>query len=155
MRMAPPGIDASTAAEMARELPTANGARLAMQALWREQEACCVPPLIAAARLSAGQAQRAGALAARLIEAARRDSAARVAPVLLRALALDDQTGLVLLSLAEALLRVPDDASADELIHDQLLRLREGADDTSTPPMLRSALRLALAAQRARRERPA
>jgi RHH-type transcriptional regulator, proline utilization regulon repressor / proline dehydrogenase / delta 1-pyrroline-5-carboxylate dehydrogenase len=144
MRMSPSGVDESTVAAVAREPPTVSGARLAMQALWREPEACCVPPLIAAARLSAEQAQRAGALAARLIGEARRHAGVRVAPAaLLRALALDSQTGVVLLSLAEALLRVPDDASADELIHDQLLRLGEGAGDASTPPVLRRALRLA------------
>lgn len=122
----------------------AADAREAIQRLWRAPEACCVPPLIEMARLSPEQTRRAGALAERLIEGARRErSARRVHAALLRSLALDSPAGGVLLSLAEALLRVPDDASADQLIHDQLMRLEAGPGDPSTPPLLSGALRLA------------
>ncbi|HTW75596.1 MAG TPA: bifunctional proline dehydrogenase/L-glutamate gamma-semialdehyde dehydrogenase PutA [Steroidobacteraceae bacterium] len=81
-----------------------------------------MPALIAAARLAPAQAARAAVRAVRLTQAAS-DRSPSLQAALLDRLALDTPTGLALLSLAEALLRVPDAANADRLIRDQLARL--------------------------------
>ncbi len=110
-----------------------------LRALWRADETQCVPPLIASARLTPQQAAHAGTLAARLMDAARRGAGRSLQAALLDRLALDTPTGLALLSLAEALLRVPDDANADRLIRDQLVRLPLGPHGSGA---LAAALRL-------------
>jgi RHH-type proline utilization regulon transcriptional repressor/proline dehydrogenase/delta 1-pyrroline-5-carboxylate dehydrogenase len=79
------------------------------------------PPLIAAAARSAAAEARIDARATRLIEAIRA-RAGRLGGVedFLHAYALSTKEGLALMVLAEALLRVPDAATADRLIGDKL-----------------------------------
>ena len=63
-----------------------------------------------------------------LIEAVRaRDNAVDTLDALLRQYSLDTQEGLMLMCLAEALLRVPDAATADALIRDKLNAAEWGA----------------------------
>src|SRR5579885_180565 len=82
----------------------------------------------------------ARARAVRWIEAARAGGSARpLAQSLLEQFPLDSRQGKALMSLAEALLRTPDPASADRLIAERLAALREGG---SPSPEL--TIRLAL-----------
>ncbi|CAN5358997.1 bifunctional proline dehydrogenase/L-glutamate gamma-semialdehyde dehydrogenase PutA [soil metagenome] len=77
--------------------------------------------LLAGARLSPAQETRIDATATRLIAAIRgRDDRIGGVEDMLREFALSTQEGLALMVLAEALLRVPDAATADRFIEDRL-----------------------------------
>jgi RHH-type proline utilization regulon transcriptional repressor/proline dehydrogenase/delta 1-pyrroline-5-carboxylate dehydrogenase len=115
-----------------------------MQRLWRADERECLPPLIAAAELPPARAARALQRARWLIEGARQERGSVAA--LTRQLALDSPAGIALLTLAEALLRVPDAVTADRLIRDQLAGLDRGGGVRGA---LAGALRLAAATTRA------
>jgi RHH-type proline utilization regulon transcriptional repressor/proline dehydrogenase/delta 1-pyrroline-5-carboxylate dehydrogenase len=84
-------------------------------------DAAVASTLLARARLSPAQEMRIDATATRLIEAirARSDRFGGVEEML-REFALSTQEGLALMVLAEALLRVPDAATADRFIEDRL-----------------------------------
>jgi RHH-type proline utilization regulon transcriptional repressor/proline dehydrogenase/delta 1-pyrroline-5-carboxylate dehydrogenase len=99
-----------------------------MRRAWRADERECMPPLIAAARLSPAQAAQVSRRARALVIGARHHEHGGIA-ALARELALDSPAGMALLPLAEALLRVPDAAGADRLIRDQFAGLdrRAGA----------------------------
>ncbi|HEX9628009.1 MAG TPA: hypothetical protein VGA00_13805, partial [Acidiferrobacterales bacterium] len=80
-----------------------------------------VAAVLAAARSDAGTQARIAAQARALIEAVRRRRAGSGGlDALLREYDLSTQEGVVLMCLAEALLRIPDTATADRLIHDRL-----------------------------------
>ncbi|MGA4552066.1 bifunctional proline dehydrogenase/L-glutamate gamma-semialdehyde dehydrogenase PutA [Methylorubrum aminovorans] len=79
--------------------------------------------LLREAALPAGTEAAVDRLASDLIEAIRADAGHGAVEALLREYALTTREGLALMSLAEALLRVPDAATADRLIAD---KLREG-----------------------------
>ncbi len=119
---ADPGIDARI-----------DAARAQMHGLWRADERECLPPLIAAAELSPAHAAHVAACAHALIEGSRRAERGGVA-ALTRQLALDSPAGLALLALAEALLRVPDAATADRLIRDQLAGIHRRRDGPRAAP---------------------
>ena len=77
--------------------------------------------LLETAPLSAGQEQRAEAAAARLVGAIRAtDDRLGGVEDMLREFALSTKEGLALMVLAEALLRVPDNNTADQFIEDRL-----------------------------------
>jgi RHH-type transcriptional regulator, proline utilization regulon repressor / proline dehydrogenase / delta 1-pyrroline-5-carboxylate dehydrogenase len=95
-------------------------ALLAMRRLWHADESACVALLAGAAELSATQRARIEVRARELIEQLQRLPERHLAEILTHRLALDSPAGLALLSLAEALLRVPDAATADRLIRDKL-----------------------------------
>ncbi|WP_458759656.1 bifunctional proline dehydrogenase/L-glutamate gamma-semialdehyde dehydrogenase PutA [Afipia sp. TerB] len=78
-------------------------------------------PLLAQAPLSAETNARIDAMATRLVDAIR-DSSGSVSGVedMLREFSLSTKEGLALMVLAEALLRVPDAATADQFIEDKL-----------------------------------
>ncbi len=84
----------------------------------QEEEACIAQRLIEAAPLRDHHAQ-ASARAARLITAAR-SLKSRGLDAFLQAFGLGSEEGIALMCLAEALLRVPDAATTDALIHDKL-----------------------------------
>ncbi|MGA2344195.1 MAG: proline dehydrogenase family protein, partial [Steroidobacteraceae bacterium] len=84
--------------------------------LWLAPESVCLPPLLAAARLEPSQAERMSALARELLAGAPE----RGIEAFTRRLPLASPAGAALLSLAEALLRVPDAGNAERLIRDQL-----------------------------------
>ena len=77
--------------------------------------------LLQTARLDAAQEKRVDRTATRLIEAIRaNDDPLGGVEDMLREFALSTKEGLALMVLAEALLRVPDDATTDRLIEDKL-----------------------------------
>jgi RHH-type proline utilization regulon transcriptional repressor/proline dehydrogenase/delta 1-pyrroline-5-carboxylate dehydrogenase len=97
--------------------------RAAIARLWRADERECVPPLIAAAQLDDAQRERVAARARRLVEGLRGHRGAESVEALTRAFPLNSSAGLALLSLAESLLRIPDDANANRLLRDRLTRI--------------------------------
>ncbi|WP_374264735.1 bifunctional proline dehydrogenase/L-glutamate gamma-semialdehyde dehydrogenase PutA [Zoogloea sp.] len=104
---------------------SAASLRGAIDAAWRSPEPDCVPPLIAAARLDPSVRVQVDALARRLVGALReRRSRAGGVDALMKEFSLSSHEGVALMCLAEALLRVPDTATADRLIRDKLV----GAD---------------------------
>jgi len=117
--------------------------RAAIASAWRADESLCLPPLIAAAQLGAEQRERTGLLAQSLIAGMRRNQPRRGVEALARAFPLDSPAGLALLSLAEALLRVPDAANGNRLLRERLSRIDWGAQHGAGA--LGGALRLASA----------
>ncbi|BAL23202.1 trifunctional transcriptional regulator/proline dehydrogenase/L-glutamate gamma-semialdehyde dehydrogenase [Azoarcus sp. KH32C] len=88
---------------------------------YRAPEPDCVPPLIEAARVDAPLQRRIHDLARQLVIGLR-GKRARSSGVdaLMKEFSLSSQEGVALMCLAEALLRVPDKATADRLIRDKL-----------------------------------
>src|ERR1700689_4552479 len=88
-------------------------------ALWPEQEA--VTRLLHTVELTAGSRHRAVAVAKALVEGARaRRDERPFLDAFLQEFGLSNQEGIALMCIAEALLRIPDDATADRLIAEQL-----------------------------------
>ena len=102
--------------DMARE-----PSRAAIESAWRTPEPDCVPPLLDQARLDDAERAQAEALAIRLVHSLRA-SRTRSSGVdaLMQEFSLSSHEGVALMCLAEALLRVPDRATADRLIRDKL-----------------------------------
>jgi RHH-type transcriptional regulator, proline utilization regulon repressor / proline dehydrogenase / delta 1-pyrroline-5-carboxylate dehydrogenase len=96
-------------------------ARLAVDAAYRSDEAQAVDGLLSRLRLSAGDRAAIADRARRLVATVRER---RVRPggidAFLQEYGLDTREGVVLMCLAEALLRVPDAGTVDELIRDKL-----------------------------------
>src|SRR3954464_8556658 len=76
--------------------------------------------LLAAVPLAAGDRQAVSARAADLIEAVRRSAEPRLMEAFLAAYGLSTKEGVALMCLAEALLRVPDATTMDDLIRDKI-----------------------------------
>ncbi len=95
--------------------------RRQIDAAWRSPEPECVPPLVAAARVDDALQGRIGRLAHKLVSGLR-SKRVRSSGVdaLMKEFSLSSQEGVALMCLAEALLRVPDKATADRLIRDKL-----------------------------------
>jgi RHH-type proline utilization regulon transcriptional repressor/proline dehydrogenase/delta 1-pyrroline-5-carboxylate dehydrogenase len=90
-------------------------------ALYRADEATCLENLFPAARLNPAQRPAASALASRWISDIRHNHRPGGSITdLLGTFGLTSQEGLALMCLAEALLRIPDRATADALIRDKL-----------------------------------
>jgi RHH-type proline utilization regulon transcriptional repressor/proline dehydrogenase/delta 1-pyrroline-5-carboxylate dehydrogenase len=84
-------------------------------------EESVVRRLAAAARLAPAEAEEVQRTAQRLVEAVRAAPASKTGlDAFLRQYDLSSQEGVILMCLAEALLRIPDDATADRLIADKL-----------------------------------
>ncbi len=116
-------IDASRGDRAAAALPAEprNALREAIIAAWRLPEQVCVPPLVEAARLTAPLREPVAALARDLVTGLRtRRSRSSGVDALMKEFSLSSQEGVALMCLAEALLRVPDKATADRLIRDKL-----------------------------------
>ena len=93
--------------------------RTALRLAYRlEEEACIAERLIQAAPASAAHPE-ASRIAALLVEGARARKASGL-DAFLQTYGLGTDEGIALMCLAEALLRVPDAATADALIHDKL-----------------------------------
>ncbi len=111
------------AAEAALPDSPREPSRQRIEAAWRVPEAECVPPLIRAARVDDALQGRIAQLAHKLVSGLR---AKRVrssgVDALMKEFSLSSQEGVALMCLAEALLRVPDRATADRLIRDKLAR---------------------------------
>jgi len=102
------------------ELQPRDGFRAAIDALHRAPETQCIPPLLAAAELSAAQKAQASAVARRLVEQLRQRPTSGLVQGLMHEYALSSQEGIALMCLAEALLRIPDAATRDALIADKI-----------------------------------
>ncbi len=95
----------------------------AFNAPYAADDATMAAPLLAGARLTPLQEARIDTTATRLIQAIRaRDDRLGGVEDMLREYALSTKEGLALMVLAEALLRVPDAATADRFIEDRLGR---------------------------------
>ena len=94
--------------------------REAITAAYRRPEPACLPPLIDGATLPAETMARAAALARQLVERLRAQSRGGGVEGLLHEYSLSSQEGVALMCLAEALLRIPDDATRAALIRDKI-----------------------------------
>ena len=102
--------------------PAARSAvRHAIDAAWRTPEPVCVPVLVEAARIPSELREPVRSLAHDLVSGLRttRTRSSGV-DALMKEFSLSSQEGVALMCLAEALLRVPDKATADRLIRDKL-----------------------------------
>ncbi|MBN8443208.1 MAG: trifunctional transcriptional regulator/proline dehydrogenase/L-glutamate gamma-semialdehyde dehydrogenase [Thauera sp.] len=98
-----------------------NTLRLRIAEACRVSEPDCVPALVEAARLDGATASRAHDLARKLVSGLRATrSKSSGVDALMKEFSLSSQEGVALMCLAEALLRVPDKATADRLIRDKL-----------------------------------
>ena len=101
--------------------PVHDDARAAIAGACRGDEAAALRILLSNARLSPDELTRTRALATRLAEAVRAERArAGGVDALMVEFSLDSDEGVALMCLAEALLRIPDDATRDRLIRDKL-----------------------------------
>jgi RHH-type transcriptional regulator, proline utilization regulon repressor / proline dehydrogenase / delta 1-pyrroline-5-carboxylate dehydrogenase len=90
---------------------------------WREDEVTCVGRMIDQARMPPEQVAVVQTLARRLVEEVRgKRAGASGVDALMQEFSLSSQEGIALMCLAEALLRIPDAATADRLIRDKLAR---------------------------------
>jgi RHH-type proline utilization regulon transcriptional repressor/proline dehydrogenase/delta 1-pyrroline-5-carboxylate dehydrogenase len=132
-----------TGAKLTGGVAAMGVARAAIAGAWRADEAQCLQPLIDAARAGVAECERTSLLAQSLIAGMRRNERGRGVEALARAFPLNSPAGLALLSLAEALLRVPDAANGNRLLRDRLSRIDWGAQHGAGA--LADALRLASA----------
>ena len=102
------------------ELRRQSPLREAITSAYRRAETQCVPPLIEMARLPEPARTAAEALARRLVETLRGKGPGGGVEGLIHEYALSSQEGVALMCLAEALLRIPDDATRDALIRDKI-----------------------------------
>lgn len=93
--------------------------RTAFRQAYRQEEAACVAERLRQAAPAQAVHAQAAALAGKLIEGARRRKASGL-DAFLQAYGLATEEGVALMCLAEALLRVPDSATADALIKDKI-----------------------------------
>ncbi|MCB1957617.1 MAG: trifunctional transcriptional regulator/proline dehydrogenase/L-glutamate gamma-semialdehyde dehydrogenase, partial [Rhodocyclaceae bacterium] len=100
-----------------------SATRVAIEDAWRRPETECVASLLSEAALDSAQRTQVASLASELV-AALRSSRTRSSGVdaLMKEFSLSSQEGVALMCLAEALLRVPDRATADRLIRDKLAK---------------------------------
>ncbi|MFL5333097.1 MAG: trifunctional transcriptional regulator/proline dehydrogenase/L-glutamate gamma-semialdehyde dehydrogenase [Geminicoccaceae bacterium] len=95
--------------------------RDAITAAWREDERTAVLRAIDEARMTPEQVAAVQALARRLVlEVRGKRTGASGVDALMHEFSLSSQEGIALMCLAEALLRIPDPATADRLIRDKL-----------------------------------
>ncbi|MBC7952654.1 MAG: bifunctional proline dehydrogenase/L-glutamate gamma-semialdehyde dehydrogenase PutA [Rhodospirillaceae bacterium] len=102
------------------ERPHNADAHSRMGAAIRADEATLLAELMAHARLDPAMAAAVSADAARLVEGVRRRKSGGDLDAFLREFSLSTQEGVVLMCLAEALLRIPDTDTADRLIRDKV-----------------------------------
>jgi len=95
--------------------------RRAVTAAQRRPEEECLPPLLAAARFEPALKNKISATARRLVEGLRKSHRRPSAvEALVQEYALSSAEGVALMCLAEALLRIPDNATRDALIRDKI-----------------------------------
>ncbi|MDC8755559.1 bifunctional proline dehydrogenase/L-glutamate gamma-semialdehyde dehydrogenase PutA [Erythrobacter sp. sf7] len=93
--------------------------RADLRRAYRAEEEACIAARIEQAAPAARVHAEAATLAIRLIEGAREEKASGI-DAFLQQYGLDTEEGIALMCLAEALLRVPDAATADALIRDKI-----------------------------------
>ncbi|MFE1599011.1 trifunctional transcriptional regulator/proline dehydrogenase/L-glutamate gamma-semialdehyde dehydrogenase [Methylobacterium sp. ID0610] len=94
--------------------------REAVTAAYRRPEGECVRALLPLAALPEAQARAVAGTAERLVRALRDKQRSGGVEGLIHEYALSSQEGVALMCLAEALLRIPDDATRDALIRDKI-----------------------------------
>ncbi|RFZ89620.1 trifunctional transcriptional regulator/proline dehydrogenase/L-glutamate gamma-semialdehyde dehydrogenase [Shinella sp. WSJ-2] len=94
--------------------------RQAITAAYRRPETECLPPLVAAARVSERERYDIRNTARTLIEALRAKHKGTGVEGLVQEYSLSSQEGVALMCLAEALLRIPDTDTRDALIRDKI-----------------------------------
>ena len=105
-----------------RSLPLPQGVRAAINEAYRKDELSVVTALIEQAELNEHQTAAIRNLATRLVEQVRQERKKSTGiDSFLTEYALSSDEGIALMCLAEALLRVPDKATIDDLIKDKLL----------------------------------
>ena len=100
-----------------------NDLRSAITAAWHRPEPECLPMLVQLAH-TADATQRAAmeSLATRLVDGLRSKKDTGGVEALVQEFSLSSQEGVALMCLAEALLRIPDNATRDALIRDKISR---------------------------------
>ncbi|WP_454832731.1 bifunctional proline dehydrogenase/L-glutamate gamma-semialdehyde dehydrogenase PutA [Pseudoxanthomonas wuyuanensis] len=118
----PPEAAATGGGLIAPELPPPpSPLRAAITAAWLRDETEHVRELLEQARLPAGEQARAQALAADLVQRVRARAHDQGAiEAFMRQYDLGSEEGVLLMCVAEALLRIPDQETADKLIRDKL-----------------------------------
>jgi len=102
-------------------LPAADALRESLREHTLSPEDAAIDRLLANLELTGGARHRAVALAMALVEGARaRRDERPFLDAFLQEFGLSNQEGIALMCIAEALLRIPDDATADRLIAEQL-----------------------------------
>ena len=101
-------------------LATPTALRRAITDATRRAERDCVKALLPEATLPTGVAASAQALARKLVETLREKPRGNGVEQLVQEYALSTQEGVALMCLAEALLRIPDNATRDDLIRDKI-----------------------------------
>ena len=100
-----------------------SGLMDAVTSAWRRDEQTCVQSLLPQARLTSSQFDKAQELPRRLVTDVRtRRRKASGVDALMHEFSLSSEEGIALMCLAEALLRIPDQATADRLIRDKVSR---------------------------------
>ena len=100
-------------------MPPAEPDRTALRTAYRQDEEACIAERLRQAAPARAVHTQAAKLASMLVEGARARKASGL-DAFLQAYGLGTDEGIALMCLAEALLRVPDAATADALIHDKL-----------------------------------
>ncbi len=112
---------APSRAILSPELPPHDPARARITAAWAQDEQAHVEALLADARLPDADAATARAVAIDLVERTRARAAHQGAiEAFMRQYDLSSEEGVLLMCVAEALLRIPDQDTADKLIRDKL-----------------------------------
>ena len=106
--------------EFLASLRPASSLRAAVTAAYRRPEQESVAALIEGASLSDAANARAAATARRLVEALRAKTRQGGVEGLIHEYSLSSQEGVALMCLAEALLRIPDNATRDALIRGKI-----------------------------------
>ena len=107
-------------ADFAPPIRTQDVLRQAITAAYRRPEADCLAPLLTAATLPDDVRAKARQTAFNLVTALRAKPRGSGVEALVQEYALSSQEGVALMCLAEALLRIPDDATRDALIRDKI-----------------------------------
>ncbi|MGH8372052.1 MAG: bifunctional proline dehydrogenase/L-glutamate gamma-semialdehyde dehydrogenase PutA [Gammaproteobacteria bacterium] len=103
-------------------LPRLDALRTAINDLYLADESRCVESLLGQIRLDAAARERIRAQAIKLVQAVRANSGDKGGvEAFLHQYDLSSQEGMVLMCLAEALLRIPDADTADKLIRDKIV----------------------------------
>ena len=103
-----------------RKLVRDSELREAITSAYRLAETVAVPPLIAAAAVTPGEAAAIRKTAEKAVKAIRAKGAGGGVEGLMHEYALSSQEGIALMCLAEALLRTPDNSTRDLLIADKI-----------------------------------
>jgi RHH-type proline utilization regulon transcriptional repressor/proline dehydrogenase/delta 1-pyrroline-5-carboxylate dehydrogenase len=115
-------VDSPLFASFAPPISQQSRLRRAITAAYRRPEAECIVPLLEEARLPAEVHGAVRDTARRLVSALRATRTGSGVEGLVHEFSLSSQEGVALMCLAEALLRIPDDATRDALIRDKIAR---------------------------------